>query len=152
MKTDNYTLDVTKCLRCNKNHKALVFKPFKQSVTQYTHWALCPVTKEPMLTGYATLGDLPQLKKLKGEGRSFTLSAKQRKAFCPVFLKGQKAKTLDGKKITIVKEKRDPEHHYDTVLGSDGIWRYDRPNDCGRTTGQLDPKCPHNLVYGAMGS
>jgi len=151
MKTDYYILDVTKCARCNKNHRALVFKGFKQSVSQYTHWALCPVTKEPLITGYATLGDR-QLKKMDREGRSFTLSAKQKTGFHPVFVKGQKAKTMDGQLVTIVEEKRDEGHHYDTVLGSDGIWRYDRPNDCGRTTGQTDPKCPHNLVYGAMGA
>jgi hypothetical protein len=74
------------------------------------------------------------------------------KPFMPTFVKGQKAKTLGGETITIVRELRDEGHHYDTVMGSDGIWRYDRPNDCGRTTGQMDPTCPHNLVYGAMGS
>lgn len=70
----------------------------------------------------------------------------------PVFRKGQKAKTMAGECITIVEERRDSDHRYDHVLGSDGHWRYDRPRDCGRVTGQRDPNCPHNLVYGAMGS
>lgn len=70
----------------------------------------------------------------------------------PAFTVGQTAKTLDGNTIKIVEERRDSKHRYDHVLGSDGIWRYDRPGDCGRVTGQSDPKCKHNLVYGAMGS
>ena len=70
----------------------------------------------------------------------------------PVFRTGQPAITRSGERITIVSEKRDPGGWYDCVEGSDGIWRYDRYGDVGRCTGQNDPNCPHDLIYGALGS
>lgn len=79
MKTDLY-LDIVKCSRCNGDHKHLKFKQFKNCVSQFTHWALCPTTEEPMLTGHATISDQPQLRKFQKEGRSVTLSTKKVKA------------------------------------------------------------------------
>lgn len=75
-----YTLNITKCPRCDGNHKRLVFKPFKQAVSQYTHWALCPVTQEPLLTGYASFADLPLLQKHKREGRKIEEAKPKRRS------------------------------------------------------------------------
>jgi hypothetical protein len=45
---------VNGCARCGKNHKTLLFKPFAypvllESVLMFTHWAMCPRRKEPLL-------------------------------------------------------------------------------------------------------
>jgi len=37
------------CARCGKNHKALKFKKFKRACKGWTYWAICPVSKDPIL-------------------------------------------------------------------------------------------------------
>lgn len=57
-------LNVTGCLRCGGSHSALLFKPFKRETpAEFKRWALCPVTKEPMLQTMVSKSDprLPQL-------------------------------------------------------------------------------------------
>lgn len=50
------TVDVTRCLRCGKDHLRLGFAPFKKkSITGFNYWASCPVTGEPLLLGKQTL-------------------------------------------------------------------------------------------------
>jgi hypothetical protein len=42
------------CPRCGNGHSALEFKKLKKASEQYTHWAMCPATQEPMfLSGVA---------------------------------------------------------------------------------------------------
>jgi hypothetical protein len=43
---------IEKCARCGKNHRRILYKKFKRAVqanVEYTHWGLCPRTKEPIL-------------------------------------------------------------------------------------------------------
>lgn len=48
-------VDVTACARCDCNHSGLTFKPFQRIVglgdQRLTHWAMCPMTGEPILLG-----------------------------------------------------------------------------------------------------
>jgi hypothetical protein len=77
---NTFTLDIVRCVRCNKNHTRLVFKAFKNTISQYTHWALCPVTGEPILTGYPTPLDAHLVRKMESEGRTCKLSKLAKKA------------------------------------------------------------------------
>lgn len=52
-------IDVRNCARCGQDHDALTFKQFQRPVTEdkdkdnetilWTHWAVCPVTDDPIL-------------------------------------------------------------------------------------------------------
>lgn len=55
-----------------------------------------------------------------------------------MFKVGHTYKTRGGKDITILSEKY-PNTQYHCVEGSDGIWRYARLSDAGRTTGSHGP-------------
>lgn len=58
-----------------------------------------------------------------------------------MFEVGKTYKTQSGNDVKIVIK------NGDTVSGSDGIWRYDRPKDAGRVTGSaFDMSHPLNLV------
>lgn len=41
--------DVTHCARCGGNHRSLKFSKLEKPVDVYTHWALCPKVKEPVV-------------------------------------------------------------------------------------------------------
>lgn len=46
-------LAVTQCARCGENHD-VKFSPFSKNNiecdnVEYTHWGLCPITKEPVI-------------------------------------------------------------------------------------------------------
>lgn len=62
------TVDVTRCLRCGKDHQRLGFTPFKKkSITGFNYWASCPVTGEPLLLGNPA--EAPELfHKVQGAG------------------------------------------------------------------------------------
>lgn len=45
---DALTLTVSDCPRCEGDHGSLSFQPFTAS-DEYTHWAACPKTGEPIL-------------------------------------------------------------------------------------------------------
>ncbi len=49
MKAKPFEIAVKRCARCGKNHKKVLFKPFKNENPTYTHWALCPTNEEPIL-------------------------------------------------------------------------------------------------------
>ena len=38
-----------KCARCGRNHKNLVFKRLTRSQGEWTHWAMCPRNKQPIM-------------------------------------------------------------------------------------------------------
>lgn len=39
-----------KCARCGKDHNfSILFKKFKIPINEWTHWGMCPNTKEPIL-------------------------------------------------------------------------------------------------------
>lgn len=65
-------------------------------------------------------------------------------AYPVMFFVGQTYYTQEGKLIRILSDCRDYKGAYDTVYGSDGIWRYDRRKDRGRVTG-TPPGDPRNL-------
>jgi hypothetical protein len=57
-KPDPLLLNVTGCLRCGGNHKALKFKLFKRpSPTEFKRWAMCPVAKEPLMQAMVSKSD-----------------------------------------------------------------------------------------------
>jgi len=43
-----HKVDVKRCARCGQNHNALVFHRLTNP-SAYTHWAMCPITNEPIL-------------------------------------------------------------------------------------------------------
>jgi hypothetical protein len=48
------SISVVNCARCDTTHESLVFKRFLSPVRRcdtllYTHWSICPVTREPIL-------------------------------------------------------------------------------------------------------
>ena len=47
----NTVVDVRKCARCNGNHDAVLFKEFTipPDDIEYTHYGLCPDSREPIL-------------------------------------------------------------------------------------------------------
>lgn len=53
--TDNFTLKVDKCPRCEGEHLAMRYfvlaNPIRLAQTIYTHWAMCTRKMEPILTG-----------------------------------------------------------------------------------------------------
>lgn len=56
-KTQTIAVDITKCVRCGKDHKRLVFKTFKTITTEYKFWAMCPNTQEPILMAQVRASD-----------------------------------------------------------------------------------------------
>lgn len=46
---------ITSCARCGNDHESLLFKEMKRPIPDgeddvpWTHWALCPVSKDPIL-------------------------------------------------------------------------------------------------------
>ena len=63
----NITTTIRNCARCGGTHQGLEFKPFTrhpsrdalgESFPIYTHWAMCPDIKEPVLM-YMTDTDRP---------------------------------------------------------------------------------------------
>jgi hypothetical protein len=65
---DTRLCDLTKCIRCGKNHKRLMFKPFQRTPpSEFTHWATCPNTREPIIQAEVLSGD-PRLQRLKELG------------------------------------------------------------------------------------
>ena len=46
---EKVTTDVYACARCGEDHTQLVFTHFMREASQWTHWASCPITKEPVL-------------------------------------------------------------------------------------------------------
>lgn len=49
--TGGVTTTICNCARCHDIHKDLTFEPLKGEPVGngYTHWALCPVTKQPIV-------------------------------------------------------------------------------------------------------
>lgn len=45
---DDLTLKLEACPRCQGVHEGVTFKPFKEA-DEFTHWAFCPQTSEPVL-------------------------------------------------------------------------------------------------------
>jgi hypothetical protein len=43
------TIDVQSCARCGKDHDELAFKKLIRPAAEWTHWAECPTTYEPIL-------------------------------------------------------------------------------------------------------
>jgi len=37
------------CARCGENHGMLTAKPFKKAIDDYTYWAKCPTSGDPIL-------------------------------------------------------------------------------------------------------
>lgn len=42
-------VDVNRCARCGQDHEGLEFRLFDRPCGEWTHWAMCPVTQEPIL-------------------------------------------------------------------------------------------------------
>ena len=38
------------CPRCGGEHMILFFQPFLKPLDQFTHWTLCPLSKDPILS------------------------------------------------------------------------------------------------------
>jgi len=49
MKGNHTVSKLTHCARCDQTHFDLIFKPFTRPCEAYTHFAICPVTGEPIL-------------------------------------------------------------------------------------------------------
>lgn len=63
-------IDIIKCRRCNADHLALKFTPFKLDPgTEHKRWALCPSTQEPMILGDCLESNLAQMRRQTAEGR-----------------------------------------------------------------------------------
>lgn len=47
------TTNISNCARCGGNHVAMKFEPLKRAMVEHslTHWAMCPITQEPVLLG-----------------------------------------------------------------------------------------------------
>ena len=48
----SFWTDVQNCARCGKDHEHILFVPFARPAgenSEWTHWATCPVTSEPIL-------------------------------------------------------------------------------------------------------
>lgn len=43
------SMTVRGCARCNEDHEQLVFLKLGQPCQEWTHWAVCPTTNEPIL-------------------------------------------------------------------------------------------------------
>lgn len=37
------------CPRCGAEHLILFFQPFQKPIDKFTHWTICPVSKDPIL-------------------------------------------------------------------------------------------------------
>lgn len=42
-------VNVNHCARCGQDHEGLEFSPFTNPCGEWTHWAMCPVVREPIL-------------------------------------------------------------------------------------------------------
>lgn len=47
-KWERFTIDVDGCARCGGEHR-VEFREFARPAGQYTHWASCPETGDPIL-------------------------------------------------------------------------------------------------------
>ena len=45
---DTY-ITVTDCQRCGKNHMGLLFKKLANPADEWSYWAMCPTTQQPVL-------------------------------------------------------------------------------------------------------
>jgi hypothetical protein len=43
------TVDVNKCQRCGQDHAQVDFELLANPADEFTHWALCPVSQQPIL-------------------------------------------------------------------------------------------------------
>jgi transcription elongation factor Elf1 len=43
---------VTGCRRCGKDHAQLLCKPLTNPADEYTHFVICPETKEPLMVSF----------------------------------------------------------------------------------------------------
>ena len=54
----NVWRSVEGCPRCGRTHRPLLFKPFSQTIgvpEQWTHWAMCSRTRQPILAAIVIL-------------------------------------------------------------------------------------------------
>jgi hypothetical protein len=49
---DSFTIPLTNCARCGRNHERVEFRKFKVPCADWTHWGFCPNTGEPILLQY----------------------------------------------------------------------------------------------------
>jgi hypothetical protein len=42
-------VSIKRCARCGGDHLSLIFTPLSNPPHEFTHWAMCPVSKEPIL-------------------------------------------------------------------------------------------------------
>jgi len=47
----HFTTQVTRCARCEEKHNSITFLAFARPPLQFTYWAVCPTTNEPILIG-----------------------------------------------------------------------------------------------------
>lgn len=45
----NVIMRVKNCVRCEKNHPEMVFVPLKKAVDGWSHFSICPETREPVM-------------------------------------------------------------------------------------------------------
>jgi hypothetical protein len=45
----HHTVILTNCARCGKTHAELTFRELARPCEEWTHWAPCPHTHEPIL-------------------------------------------------------------------------------------------------------
>lgn len=50
---------VFSCARCGCDHVGIVFSEFARQCGDLTHWALCPVMREPILMQIVTVPEAP---------------------------------------------------------------------------------------------
>lgn len=50
-------LDVRHCARCGGNHSRLTFHPLDNPSVEFSHWAMCETTEQPILLQVTLLGD-----------------------------------------------------------------------------------------------
>lgn len=43
------SVSVNNCARCSLNHDNIAFKKFIRHIDDFTYWAICPTTHEPIL-------------------------------------------------------------------------------------------------------
>lgn len=53
------TTTLTRCARCGQEHVDLVFQPLTQPQEEWSHWAPCPATQEPIML--ATMPSGPEV-------------------------------------------------------------------------------------------
>lgn len=52
----NLVTTVKACQRCGEEHWQLTFEPLANPADEWTYWALCPRTKQPILLRWAPVG------------------------------------------------------------------------------------------------